>query len=234
HKSATASPAMSAGFQRNQHSNPSHDHHDGAENDLHSGRDGVNKKQKLDSASNNGHSGTTFVTQAEDVYSPSTSDHEKHLYQQQQSEDLNMDEVETAENENGFEEWHEVVRTRDRYFAVFVKDEHIYGKTQAEKRQELQAMIWRRKINIIDGPYPRKTADGFGFKVAVETENELERLLAVTLDLPTNDEEGSPMKLAMFTRLDNSKRVLEIERTVEVYGLHPRTPTDRVKSALAR
>lgn len=162
-------------------------------------------------------------------YKVGTSIRETH--QQRTTEDEEMDEDVITENDEP-NEWHEVTRTRDRHFMLFAKDEILTGEDQNEKKEELLHILWHMKINVIEGPFHKTTATGNGYKFTVETETEMNKLLSSTVE--AKNEEGNPVKHAMFKRLDNTERVLEIERTVEVYGLHPRTHLDRVKSALAR
>ncbi|KAG0359632.1 hypothetical protein BGZ54_009872 [Gamsiella multidivaricata] len=48
------------------------------------------------------------------------------------------------------------------------------------------------------------------------------------------DENGVVWTEKMFTRMSNKRRESELERTVEIYGLHPHTPEFRIKSAMSR
>ncbi|KAG0362283.1 hypothetical protein BGZ54_008693 [Gamsiella multidivaricata] len=70
------------------------------------------------------------------------------------------------------------------------------------------------------------------FRIAVETEEELKRLLDLTVEL--EDEDGMPYEDKMFIRMDNKRRESEMERAVEVYSLDPRTSDFRIKSAMSR
>ncbi|KAF9396404.1 hypothetical protein BGX21_009545 [Mortierella sp. AD011] len=68
------------------------------------------------------------------------------------------------------------------------------------------------------------------FKFSVETKGELEKLLEIPMEIAHRD--GIVEQVMMFTRVDNSHRVSELERTVEVYRLHPRTAKSRIRAAL--
>jgi len=155
------------------------------------------------------------------------------------TEDENMDEeallneIEDNDAEDAAEqEWHEVHRVKDRFYMAFIEASTLSEGTRKAQEEELRELAWSLKANITDGPHPC-TRDGVpGFKVSVENEQDLLQLLGQQLTI--TDEDNNVQVKNMFTRMDNSRRESELERTVEVSGLHPRTELDRIKSAFVR
>ncbi|GJJ69415.1 hypothetical protein EMPS_01761 [Entomortierella parvispora] len=235
---------MQAGSTFNQRSNPSHDHSDGEENALHSGRDGQNKKPKIHGATPSVQNNTgSDQQQTTMLYEPNAFVYRKgvkarDMFQQtlEQNEDVTMENDGTEDTEGGDAneeaEWHQVTRVSARYFTAYTKEDYLTGDTRDEKKRDLVCLLGKAELNITEGPFQVKIDDEPCLKVAVETETELQKMLAIGIDMP--DEEGNDVRIHMFKRLDNTKRELEIERTLEVYGLHPRTHRDRIESALGR
>ncbi|KAI7815886.1 hypothetical protein BC939DRAFT_508849 [Gamsiella multidivaricata] len=87
------------------------------------------------------------------------------------------------------------------------------------------------QANVVVIPF-KVRKDEMAFRIAVETEEELKRLLDLTVEL--EDEDGMPYEDKMFIRMDNKRRESEMERAVEVYSLDPRTSDFRIKSAMSR
>jgi hypothetical protein len=168
-------------------------------------------------------------TGTSNVYRPSQGLHgmKAKAHQQptgQDSEDLNMLDK---------DEWHQVVRTKERFFAAVVMLEMLHGTTVREKRQELEEFMVEKQVHCTEGPTKIMFESGeAAFRIAVETEEELQRLLDVIVE--GEDETGVLTQETMFTRMDNKSRESALERTVEVYGLHPRTPEFRMQSAMSR
>jgi hypothetical protein len=134
----------------------------------------------------------------------------------------------------GDDNWTEVRRTRDFHFVATVPRDFIFGETNMDKINELRQILIMEKIHCTEGPTPIKLKnDDRGYRIAVESQEDLTTLLNLTVDM-TNDE-GREEKYTMFTRLDNtSQLLLEQERTIEIYGLHPRTDTFRITSSMTR
>ncbi|KAG0366463.1 hypothetical protein BGZ54_005297, partial [Gamsiella multidivaricata] len=131
------------------------------------------------------------------------------------------------------EEWIEVQRARDRFFAASIHLDSIHGNTAAEKKSELQDILLRASVHCTEGPSRIKLPTGeAAFRIAVETQSELDMLLRFEDRITLED--GTTEKYSMFTRMDNTRREAEQERTIEVYGLHPLTDDFRIKSAMAR
>jgi len=128
-------------------------------------------------------------------------------------------------------EWHEVQRARDRRFAAVAPLEYLYGNTAKEKERELERLLLDLRVNCIEGPSMiPMTLGKKAFRIAVETKEELDKLLIAKVELEI--ENGIEEQVQLFTRLDNSQRAAELLRTVEVYGLHPLTAEARIRSAM--
>ncbi|KAF9342115.1 hypothetical protein BGX34_008778, partial [Mortierella sp. NVP85] len=133
----------------------------------------------------------------------------------------------STEDQNMGGEWHEVQRARDRRFAAIAPLEYLYGDTAKEKERELEKLLIDLKVNCIEGPSKiPMTLGKKAFRIAVETKEELEKLLSTKVALEL--ENGMEEQVLLFTRLDNSQRAAELQRTVEVYGLHPLTAEARI------
>ncbi|KAG0196191.1 hypothetical protein BGX28_010454 [Mortierella sp. GBA30] len=128
-------------------------------------------------------------------------------------------------------EWHRVTRVKDRNFAATVLAEKIHGTTLAEKKQELQQMLVECHLHCIEGPTRIIVSDKAAFRVTFETQKELETVL----EFMWEDEEADiPSQERMFTIMDSTHRNSQLERTVEVYGLHPRIEEFRIRTAMSR
>jgi len=155
------------------------------------------------------------------------------------AKDDNDDEDDVGREENAATEaaaepevWHEVTRTRDRFFTAFARATVFHKDTIQGQKDELLELVWSRKINITDGPHACKVADEAGFRIAVENQEDLLELLRIPVLIA--DQDGNEMAEAMFRRLDNSQRTSAMDRTVVLFGIHPRTELIRIKSALVR
>jgi len=145
--------------------------------------------------------------------------------QEDTDEDTNMNTDEETKTD-----WQEVKRAKDRFFAAAVMIDTIHGETTYEKRLELESIMLQVKIHCTEGPTRIKVNDEPAFRVAVETKEDFEKLLAMTVKI--EDEQGIEETVGMFKRLDNTQRESELERTVEVYGLPPRIAEFRIISAM--
>ncbi|KAF9904022.1 hypothetical protein BX616_001430, partial [Lobosporangium transversale] len=131
-------------------------------------------------------------------------------------------------------EWIEVQRTKERFFVATAPVDLIYGDTYAMKRDELQQILIHQGIHCTEGPTRIKNKDGQKvFRVAVETLGDLENLLELTHH-KEDEENGTSSEQPIFTRVDQDQRITEQDRSVEIYGLHPRTDDFRIKSAMAQ
>ncbi|KAF9367359.1 hypothetical protein BGX21_007517, partial [Mortierella sp. AD011] len=73
------------------------------------------------------------------------------------------------------QDWIEVQRARERYFAVTVDMESIHGDTIAEKKEELKKLLLDLKVNCTEGPNRTKDKQGkSAFRIAVETQKDLD------------------------------------------------------------
>ncbi|KAF9983259.1 hypothetical protein BGZ79_005809, partial [Entomortierella chlamydospora] len=147
-------------------------------------------------------------------------------------EDEDMEDMEDSEDQNMVSnEWHQVQRAKDRCFSAVVPLDYLFGTTAREKKQELEELMINNYVHCTEGPTKIKMETGDPcFKFSVETKDELEKLLEIPMEIAHPD--GIVEQVMMFTRVDNSRRVSELERTVEVYGLHPRTAESRIRAAL--
>ncbi|KAK3818511.1 MAG: hypothetical protein J3Q66DRAFT_400025 [Benniella sp.] len=137
----------------------------------------------------------------------------------------------STEDQNMGGEWHEVQRARDRRLAAVAPLEYLYGITVKAKQQELERLLLDLRVNCIEGPSMiPMTLGKKAFRIAVETKEELDKLLNAKVALES--ENGIEEQVQLFTRLDNNQRAAELQRTVEVYGLHPLTAEARIRSAM--
>ncbi|KAF9950689.1 hypothetical protein BGZ72_007679 [Mortierella alpina] len=150
----------------------------------------------------------------------------KQQTQQQSSQDS---EDEVMDNSD---EWHEVVRTKDNIDGAAIKSRNLFGVTDREKFRELNDLIIDAKVHCIEGPFKIRIDGEGGFRMKFETEEQLQKILA--LEGLVTDIDGMSTQQRLFTRLQRSDRQTETARTVEVYGIHPRTPEARIRSAMSR
>lgn len=137
----------------------------------------------------------------------------------------------TTEDQAMENEWHQVQRARDRRFVAVAPAAYLFGEIIRDKTDELAGVLLLHKVHYTEGPTKIKMATGdAAFKIAVETEEELSDILEIIVNLVGENEE--PEMVQLFTRMDNHQRESEIERTVEVYGLHPLTTEARIRSAM--
>ncbi|KAF9081165.1 hypothetical protein BGX27_005039, partial [Mortierella sp. AM989] len=140
----------------------------------------------------------------------------------------------TVEDESMDNEWFEVQRTRERYFAATVRRDYVFGENKELKKQELKQLLIRHRIHCTEGPTEAKSTYGEAiFRIAVETQEDLDNLLSLTID-EEDEENGTASNYPMFKRQDNTRHTSEQERSIEIYGLHPRTPEFRILSAMAQ
>ncbi|KAI7816412.1 hypothetical protein BC939DRAFT_508352 [Gamsiella multidivaricata] len=128
-----------------------------------------------------------------------------------QTEEQDEDMSEAGETDNRME----VKSTKERLLVATAPADSIYGDIHAERLNKLRVILLTDRINCIDGPARAKDQNG-------ET--------VVSEEL----EDGTTTEQQLFTRMDNTRRVAEQERTVEVYGLHPRTDDFHIKSAMSQ
>lgn len=136
----------------------------------------------------------------------------------------------TAEerDETAEEDFQVISRNRDRYNRVLVDFDKLDGADTTGKRRYLIEILRAAKVNTIGSPRV-KTIDGEKkYSVAVENEEEVKRLLGAEFQA----EDSSISQL--FTRENGEWRQQMIKRSVEVYGLPPRTPETVVRLALQR
>lgn len=130
-------------------------------------------------------------------------------------------------------EWVEVPRSKEHNFTVTTFMGHLHGTTIAEKKRELQDLLLTRKVHCTEGPFKSKDAHGHpGFRLTVETQEDLDKLLEVTIE--GEDQEGNKHVTHLFTRYDNTLRQTEQQRSIEIYGLHPRIDEFRITSAMSQ
>ncbi|KAF8924698.1 hypothetical protein BGZ58_001538 [Dissophora ornata] len=147
------------------------------------------------------------------------------VMQEDIDEDTNMNTDEETKVD-----WQEVKRAKDRFFAAAVMLDSIHGETAAEKRLELENIMLQVKIHCTEGPTRIKVNDEPAFRIAVETKEDLDKLLELTFKAEI--EQGIEETVCMFKRMDNTQRESELERTVEVYGLPSRIAEFRIISAM--
>ncbi len=229
---------LSSGGTNDPHSKRSDDDRDG-ENSLHSKKqkpDNVDQTQQLSQqpAATEAQSGPSNAKQSF-VYRPDQglrgmrkqAEQEAKQQMQQQTSQDGEDAVMDTEVE-----WHEVFRTKDHIDGAAVKFRNLFGTTEKEKLRELNDIIISATVHCIEGPF-KTTIDGEGgFRMKFETEEQLARMLE--LEGEGTDVEGNVYKQRLFTRIIRPDRQTEQARTVEVYGIHPRTPEARIRSALSR
>ncbi|KAF9994918.1 hypothetical protein BGZ79_000310, partial [Entomortierella chlamydospora] len=150
----------------------------------------------------------------------------------------NLDHMHSPNNEMEDEqmeyEWIDVQRNRDRYLAATVPQDLIYGDTKEKRKEELRRLLVTHKIHCTEGPSDAKSATGEKiFRVAVESQKDLDVLLSLTVE-DSNEEERTSLFYKIFTRLDNARQTSEMERSIEIYGLHPRTEEFKIQSAMAK
>ncbi|KAF8953809.1 hypothetical protein BGZ46_003133 [Entomortierella lignicola] len=146
----------------------------------------------------------------------------------EESTTIEMDD-ESMENE-----WIDVQRARERYFVAIVDQDRIFGDTKAKKRDELKNLLVIHKIHCTEGPTDTKSDEGAKvFRVAVESQADMDQLLSLTIE-DEDEGEGTGTFYKMFKRLDNARKTSEQERSIEIYGLHPRTDEFRIRSALSQ
>ncbi|ORZ21056.1 hypothetical protein BCR41DRAFT_421067, partial [Lobosporangium transversale] len=127
-----------------------------------------------------------------------------------------MDEDDDAMATVGVTEWQEVRRTKDRLKATGVFLEDLYGTTVAEKKKDLETVLLDAAIYCTDAK--------------VKDQPSLTALLEMTAT--HKDEDGNEHEVPLFFEMNTDTRERELERTVEVYGIAPRTPEFLIKSAM--
>jgi hypothetical protein len=138
------------------------------------------------------------------------------------------------EDENMDEEWIEVQKTRGREHSAMVNLEYIFGETIGQKLKELKELLIHEEIHCVYGPTLVKTPQGEKkFKLGVETKEELNALLNLTIEVQNEDNETTTT-CKMFSENNNNTRALEKERTIEIYGLHPKIAEFRILSAMSK
>ncbi|CAO3570247.1 unnamed protein product [Mortierella alpina] len=151
-------------------------------------------------------------------------------FKQQTQQQSNQDgEDEVMDNSA---EWHEVVRMKDHIDGAAIKSRCLYGATDKDKLRELNDLIVGAKVHCIEGPFKTRIDDEGGFRMKFETEEQLAAILEMEGLVPNDD--GEDIQQRLFTRIQRSDRQTEKARTVEVYGIHPRTPEARIRSAMSR
>ncbi|ORY93676.1 hypothetical protein BCR41DRAFT_365574, partial [Lobosporangium transversale] len=141
-----------------------------------------------------------------------------------------MDEDDVAMATVGVTEWQEVRRTKDRLKAAGVFLEDLYGTTVAEKKKDLETVLLDAAIYCTEGPHKVKVNGYTAFRVAVEDQPCLTPLLEMTAT--HRDEDGNEHEVPLFFKINTDTRERKLERTVEVYGIAPRTPEFLIKSAM--
>ncbi|KAG0352913.1 hypothetical protein BGZ54_002515 [Gamsiella multidivaricata] len=142
-----------------------------------------------------------------------------------QTEEQDEDMSEAGETDNRME----VKSTKERLLVATAPADSIYGDTHVERLNKLRVILLTDRINCIDGPARAKDQNGETvYRVAVATQKGMDLLVSEEL------EDGTTTEQQLFTRMDNTRRVAEQERTVEVYGLHPRTDDFHIKSAMSQ
>jgi hypothetical protein len=135
----------------------------------------------------------------------------------------------TVEDHTMQNEWHQVPHANRRQYSAIVRMSLLHGETHKNKVGDLQDLFMQHEVHCVEGPYKTKTVDGdAALKVTVETREDLDKLLAFTTFEDGDEEQETPL----FTTVDNSKRENITERTIEVYGLHPRTSEVRIRMAM--
>lgn len=232
---------VTGGNSNDPHQKRSDDDRDG-ENSLHS------KKQKPDNlddsqqqgqqlthtASQSGASNSkqSFVYRPQQGLRAMRKQAEQEAQQQQQQKQQQSNDDGEDQTMVSRDDWHKVVRAKDRLDDAAIIASNVYGRTDNEKIMELNAIIERAQVHCIQGP-TKITIDGQGgFRMRFETQEQLEQILDTRLEIV--DVNGQESEARLFTRLVHSQRQTELARTVEVYGIHPRTPEPRVRSALSR
>ncbi|KAI1315835.1 hypothetical protein EDD11_000269, partial [Mortierella claussenii] len=154
--------------------------------------------------------------------------------EQQALADGQTDEQDEDMSEAGeLDNWMEVKSTKERFLVATAPADSIYGETHAQRLDELKMMLLTDKINCIDGPTKAKGQNGETvYRVAVGTQRDMDMLLEISVSEELED--GTMAEQQLFTRIDNARRVSEQERTVEVYGLHPRTDDFHIRSAMTQ
>ncbi|KAF9947243.1 hypothetical protein BGZ72_010750, partial [Mortierella alpina] len=130
---------------------------------------------------------------------------------------------ETVEEE---EDFHAIRRTRDRFNRVLVDMQRLKGEETNEKRDFLLGLLKDTEVKMLAGPKPIKVQGEPFYSVSVETEEDVQKLLAIVFQNADNKEEP------LFVRANDEWRQDRLRRSVEVYGLPPRTPDHLVKFAL--
>ncbi|KAF9555306.1 hypothetical protein EC968_009017, partial [Mortierella alpina] len=130
------------------------------------------------------------------------------------------------------EEWHEVLRMKDHVDGAMIKTKHLYGVTDKEKLRELNDLIVDARVHCIEGPFKTRNEGEGAFRMKFETEEQLARILE--LEGEALDPEGNVYQQRLFTRILRPDRQTQQARTVEVYGIHPRTPEARIRSAMSQ
>jgi len=148
-------------------------------------------------------------------------------------EDTSMEDVAVSPSANGDQEpaaaeedFQILRRTRDRFNRVLVDMQRLKGEETNEKRDFLLELLKETEVKILAGPKPIKVQGEPFYSVSVETEEEVQRLL--TMEFKNVDDKVEPL----FVRANDEWRQDRLRRSVEVYGLPPRTPEHLVKFAL--
>ncbi|KAI1291647.1 hypothetical protein EDD11_008800, partial [Mortierella claussenii] len=146
-----------------------------------------------------------------------------------QTDEQDEDSSEARELDN----WIEVKSTKERFLVATAPTDSIYGETYTQRLDELKMILLTDKINCIDGPTKAKGQNGETvYRVAVVTQRDMDLLLEISVSEELED--GTMAEQQLFTRIDNTRRVSEQERTVEVYGLHFRTDDFHIRSTMTQ
>lgn len=129
------------------------------------------------------------------------------------------------------EVWHEIKRTKDLNYRAAVPREFFPG-TKEKSIQLLRETVWNYGVNITEGPEECEVSGKEYYRFRVESEEDLQKVLDIRAR--RTNEDGIQEEMAIFNRMDTSSRDAEIERTVEVCGLHPRTEIAHIQSAFVR
>ncbi|KAF9301851.1 hypothetical protein BG003_002633, partial [Podila horticola] len=115
-----------------------------------------------------------------------------------------------------------IAGAKDRALTVRIKLAALKGDTWQEKRKDLLALLVEIGIGTTTTVKQKKQAEGDYFEFAAQSEQEVAVLLQVEFDTPDG-----------FFKPDPNEGESAIARTIEVYGLAPRTTKETIRLSLA-
>ncbi|KFH70464.1 hypothetical protein MVEG_03314 [Podila verticillata NRRL 6337] len=116
-----------------------------------------------------------------------------------------------------------IAGAKDRSLTVRIKAAALKGDTWQEKRKDLLALLVEIGIGTTTTVKQKKQTEGDYFEFAAQSEQEVAALLQVEFDT-----------LDGFFKPDSNEGESIIARTVEVYGLAPRTNKEMIRLSLAK